>query len=338
MGTLALTLKEESRRDLNFLSAHTVHLKFEDSLHNWHWQPHPFLEFWLNPRTKEHPECGGLTLVLFNFPNHTHWSWMISAPLGLMLSHFEYKHHPSLQTTIFECRPVITHRQPRTVANRNRENTTLFALGHGYYEMSKHLILFIEVNVKAVESLITTLWHLMHAFLKHLKLSLLLWNVRMFYSGKQSTRIEFSLCAECREVWLRCIRGTKEDTMNTGSCESVDSENNLKRLFLVLLDFRPEFMNKGEKTTHTFYACVTFIIPFSTQGEEFLPPEWGNLRNGSLSLWWSCAPSQTKAGTCWTLRPGSLQTGLRRKAGHQAQASGLFSIYIWCGYVDKIKY
>ena len=74
MGTLALTLKEESRRDLNFLSAHTVHMKFEDSLHNWHWQPHPFLEFCLNPRTKEHPECGGLTLVLFNFPNHTHWS------------------------------------------------------------------------------------------------------------------------------------------------------------------------------------------------------------------------------------------------------------------------
>ena len=214
----------------------------------------------------------------------------------------------------------------------------MFALEHGYHEMSKHLILFIEVNVKAVESLITTLWHLMHAFLKHLKLSLLLWNVRMFYSGKQSTRIEFSFCAECREVWLKCIRGTKEDTMNTGSCESVDSENNLKRLFLVLLDFRPEFMNKGEKTTHTFYECVTFIIPFSTQGEEFLPPEWGNLRNGSLNLWWSCVPSQTKAGTCLTLRPGSLQTGLRRKAGQQSQASGLFSIYIWCGYVDKIKY
>ena len=52
----------------------------------------------------------------------------------------------------------------------------------------------------------------------------------MFYSGKQSTRIEFSLCAEFREVWLRCIRGTKEDTMKTGSCESVDSENNLKRV------------------------------------------------------------------------------------------------------------
>lgn len=74
MGTLALTLKEESRRDLNFLSAHIVHLKFEDRLHNWHWQPHPFLEFWLNPRRKEPPECCGLTLVVFNFPNHTHWS------------------------------------------------------------------------------------------------------------------------------------------------------------------------------------------------------------------------------------------------------------------------
>ena len=52
----------------------------------------------------------------------------------------------------------------------------------------------------------------------------------MFHSGKQSTCIEFSLCAECREVWLRCIRGMKEDTMKTGSCESVDSEKNLIRL------------------------------------------------------------------------------------------------------------
>lgn len=73
-GHWALALKEESERDLDFLSAHTVHLKFEDSLHNWHRQPHLFLEFWLSPRHKEHPECGGLTLVLFNFPNQKHWS------------------------------------------------------------------------------------------------------------------------------------------------------------------------------------------------------------------------------------------------------------------------
>lgn len=38
-----------------------------------------------------------------------------------------------------------------------RKNTRLFALGHGNREISKHLILFIEVNVKAVESLRTTL-------------------------------------------------------------------------------------------------------------------------------------------------------------------------------------
>lgn len=38
----------------------------------------------------------------------------------------------------------------------NRKKAKLFALGHGNQEMSKHLILFVEVNVQAVESLITT--------------------------------------------------------------------------------------------------------------------------------------------------------------------------------------
>lgn len=42
------------------------------------------------------------------------------------------------------------------VTEVNRKNTRLFALGHGNHEMSKHSMLFIEVNVKAVESLITT--------------------------------------------------------------------------------------------------------------------------------------------------------------------------------------
>lgn len=42
------------------------------------------------------------------------------------------------------------------VTEVNRKNTGLFALGHGNHEMSKHLILLIEVNVKVVESLITT--------------------------------------------------------------------------------------------------------------------------------------------------------------------------------------
>ena len=37
-----------------------------------------------------------------------------------------------------------------------RKNTRLFALEHGNHEMSKHLILFIEVNVKPVEFLTTT--------------------------------------------------------------------------------------------------------------------------------------------------------------------------------------
>ena len=52
----------------------------------------------------------------------------------------------------------------------------------------------------------------------------------MFHPGKHSTHTGFSLCAELCEVQLKCIKGTKEDKMQTGSCESVDSEKNLKRL------------------------------------------------------------------------------------------------------------
>lgn len=52
----------------------------------------------------------------------------------------------------------------------------------------------------------------------------------MFHSGKHSTHMEFSLCAELCEVQLECTGGTKEKKMKIGSCESVDSENNLKRL------------------------------------------------------------------------------------------------------------
>lgn len=52
----ALALKEESKRNVwtSSLSAHTVHLQFEGSLHNRYWQPCLFLEFWLSPR---HSEC-----------------------------------------------------------------------------------------------------------------------------------------------------------------------------------------------------------------------------------------------------------------------------------------
>lgn len=51
--------------------------------------------------------------------------------------------------------------------------------------------------------------------------------------------------------------------MKTGSCESVDSENNPKG-FLVLV--QTKFMIKGEeRPTPALYACLFLMVPFSVQ-------------------------------------------------------------------------
>lgn len=81
----------------------------------------------------------------------------LQAPLEQELPHFEHKHSSILADNNLWV-PSTHNTQTAEVTNwiENEKNTRLFALGHGNREMSKHLILFIEVKVKAVESLTTT--------------------------------------------------------------------------------------------------------------------------------------------------------------------------------------
>lgn len=133
-GHFALALKVDVWT--SSLPVDTIFLKSEDSLHSWHWQLCPILEFWHSSRYNKHPERGGLTLVL-TFLNtgiglsDSKFSWNMNCPtLGRNSSHPLVDNNPWMSSSHNMYMVKVTE--------VNRKNIRLFALGHGNHEMSKH--------------------------------------------------------------------------------------------------------------------------------------------------------------------------------------------------------